>query len=378
MAVVSDINPTFPFFVEEARDIVVSGAGTADISLELRRSMHLEADAVVALTPHNGTVTIPLKEILRGIPASDIQSQGAVSFRLSLVSIRLLQSGSEIHNRSYQVLNGARDFANPDYNDSSDFLKANILTTGYERTISTKTDLYFSGVAVDTRDWEEAAGDTLNLILYSDVSFRSGHGGSVHDAIIFFPLSEHPEPGLAESYCKRVTFSDIYTKLAAQGYLDPEIFGISFWIAAFYDTSEGSAWETSVVGFTVINLPINRAEFLFRNVYGVPDFIEARGSVSPASGFERETFVNGGVEKIVSNDTRRKFSVNTGRLFDRREAVLWQEFFESDSHYIFDDRGHARRIIIDEVKTNMVLKGNSTASFVFHFADKFNDKFITI
>lgn len=107
--------------------------------------------------------------------------------------------------------------------------------------------------------------------------------------------------------------------------------------------------------------------FLFRNSLGLFDTLYTEGKYVEGVSYGIKTFVSGRTESESLNDSRESISVNSGYLESMEEKDLWADFFLSDERYIWDG-SNFRKIVVDDVQQDNILRKSSIASFSFHYA----------
>ncbi len=131
-----------------------------------------------------------------------------------------------------------------------------------------------------------------------------------------------------------------------------------------------SVVESEVLRFIVPNHKVSMFEFL--SSVGAIEPIYAAGSKKSEVETETRTFVNDGVERELTNDSRLVHETFTGWLASADEVRFWREFFSSAARYAVTD-GVSREIIIDEIDSESTAGELNAFSFKWHYADKYAD-----
>lgn len=136
------------------------------------------------------------------------------------------------------------------------------------------------------------------------------------------------------------------------------------------DGNVTSVVKSEVLRFIVPNHKVSTFEFL--SSVGAIEPIYAAGSKKSEVETETRTFVNDGVERELTNDSRLVHETFTGWLASADEVRFWREFFSSAERYAVTD-GVSREIIIDEIDSESTAGELNAFSFKWHYADKYAD-----
>ena len=170
-----------------------------------------------------------------------------------------------------------------------------------------------------------------------------------------------------------VSYSTIRDLADTAGYSGHEIKAYDIWAETSLTDDDGnvtSVVKSEVLRFIVPDRKVSTFEFL--SSVGVLEPIYAMGSKKSEVETETRTFVNDGVERELTNDSRIVHETFTGWLAGADEVRFWQEFFSSAERYAVID-GVSRGIIIDEIDSESTAGELNAFSFKWHYADKYAD-----
>lgn len=113
-------------------------------------------------------------------------------------------------------------------------------------------------------------------------------------------------------------------------------------------------------------------EFIFRNSMGVLDTLFTAGDVESTGESDTATARNNNKETEVSNTFVTRQKVSTGLLQREREIANLLDFLRSNERYVLTPGDSAKRIIVDNIESDISFGQPSSASVTFHLADGFS------
>lgn len=170
-----------------------------------------------------------------------------------------------------------------------------------------------------------------------------------------------------------VSYDNIRAIADETGYSGYELKAYDVWMETEMTDDDGnvtSVMKSEVLRFIVPNHKVSMFEFL--SSVGAIEPIYAAGSKKSEVETETRTFVNDGVERELTNDSRLVHETFTGWLASADEVRFWREFFSSAERYAVID-GVSREIIIDEIDSESTAGELNAFSFKWHYADKYAD-----
>ncbi len=168
-----------------------------------------------------------------------------------------------------------------------------------------------------------------------------------------------------------VSLANIQRLLDTKGYSGLKITAYDIFLESqVTDGDVTSVVKSEVLRFIVPDRKVSAFEFL--SSVGMLEPIYAVGRKKSEVETETKTFVNDGVERELTNDSRLVHETFTGWLASADDVRFWQEFFSSAERYAVID-GVSRRIVVDEIDSECTDGELSAFSFKWHYADKYAD-----
>ncbi|MBQ9309881.1 MAG: hypothetical protein IJ222_03355 [Bacteroidales bacterium] len=312
--------------------------------------------ALGPLTPLNGTLDIPLRDVLAAYPFGTPQSStfDAISGLSCVESVEITFAGKDTSEKATVHMDIIRG-GNP---STLDDLACEFLTPGPQvQDIYPWSRFCLSELATPYGDAVYYSYDiTVKAVLLradgtqiADLELDENAGSTDNTSIFTQGLSVATLATLAElDDADGIAAIDTYAKISRE-------------------TGDGEiqTFNTHKIRFVVRRGKGNYREFFFRNRFGAPDQVHSRGSLTLVPESEYSHFINGGELDGRNDKYTEAWEVNTGRFSGTDEQHLWEDFFRSDFRYIMNQDGTLLPIVISDVKMEAAVSGVNSASFKF-------------
>lgn len=343
-AVVSNPNDSV-VFVRNAQDISITGV-TADVTVRLGSYL------VGTFTPNSSNaLTLPLKEMLSAYPHAGLHPGSDVlinQFGIIMLSL----SGGVSYSWSFLCVPGGVS------GDEHDAL-AEILTPGPQvQPVCPWSRLFVSlyGITNSTTVTNLKADIYCRLAGKQTVTLRERNNGCVTVALTIQSILAILEEQDAIEEGDTVLAVDVYMETVTS--------------AATEEGTESTTENSHPIRFIFHQSKSNFREFFFRNRLGVIDQVHSRGELAYEPEHEHKIFANRGVYGEAGADANHWRSVNTGLFRSVEEQHQWEDFFLSDEHYMMDQDGTIRKIVLEETDLKAVARDPGSATFKFRYAEE--------
>lgn len=111
-------------------------------------------------------------------------------------------------------------------------------------------------------------------------------------------------------------------------------------------------------------------ELCYRNSAGAFQSLYARGRRTSQMESETLSFLRDAIDRELTNDSMKKFTVDSGNLTSVEDRMAWEEFFRSRHRYVYEN-GVFVPIVVDEISSEMPRGILSAVTVTYHLSERY-------